>query len=286
MQIPLPLPHRAAMDEADFMITASNQEAAAWINRWPDWPAHCLILYGPAGSGKTHLAHMWARKSGVESSPPVSSTGQALEGEEAKAWTYLSKAKSKSLAFAGEGASSNIIGSSTPSPANSKDLAEAKSKNSLPLPQEPAPCLTRGERTPHPTFALDNADQISGDKENEESLFHLFNRTRDEKGFLLLTGSAPPALWNIQLPDLRSRLLASQAVAIQFPDDALLGALLLKQFSDRQITIDEHVVNYVLSRLERSASAVRDVVEKLDHASLAAGRKITVALARDVLGVL
>jgi chromosomal replication initiation ATPase DnaA len=261
MQIPLPLPHRAAMDEADFMITASNQDAAAWINRWPDWPSHCLIVYGPAGSGKTHLAHMWARRSGAEYCDTQSG------GIPSPSWGGL-----------GRGASNknNDKNEEAPLPAKTKELAEANSKFLHPSPQ--------GGRTLNPNYALDNINAISGNTEHEESLFHLFNRTRDEKGFLLLTGSTPPVLWNILLPDLRSRLLAAQAVAIQFPDDALLGALLLKQFSDRQITLDENVVNYVLSRLERSASAVRDVVEKLDHASLSAGRKITVALTRDVLG--
>src|SRR5271156_5660648 len=62
-QYPLPLPHREAMEADDFMVTSSNREAAAWIERWPEWPAHCLIIYGPSGSGKTHCALMWQRRS-------------------------------------------------------------------------------------------------------------------------------------------------------------------------------------------------------------------------------
>jgi DnaA regulatory inactivator Hda len=47
----------------DFMVTTSNREAVAWIDKWPDWPSHCLIVYGPSGSGKTHLAHVWQSRS-------------------------------------------------------------------------------------------------------------------------------------------------------------------------------------------------------------------------------
>lgn len=62
-QYPLPLPHHEAMDADDFMITSSNQDAVAWVNKWPEWPSHCLVIFGPAGSGKTHLANMWASHS-------------------------------------------------------------------------------------------------------------------------------------------------------------------------------------------------------------------------------
>lgn len=62
-QYPLPLPHHEAMDVDDFMVTSSNREAIAWIDAWPAWPAHCLIIHGPTGSGKTHLAHVWLTRS-------------------------------------------------------------------------------------------------------------------------------------------------------------------------------------------------------------------------------
>src|SRR5262249_3943729 len=62
-QYPLPLPHREAMEADDFMITARNREAVAWIDKWPEWPSHALIIYGPGGAGKTHLAHVWQSRS-------------------------------------------------------------------------------------------------------------------------------------------------------------------------------------------------------------------------------
>jgi DnaA regulatory inactivator Hda len=62
-QYPLPLPPRESMDADDFLITASNREAATWVNAWPEWPSHCLMLLGSAGSGKTHLMRMWLQRS-------------------------------------------------------------------------------------------------------------------------------------------------------------------------------------------------------------------------------
>src|SRR6185369_8098839 len=64
-QLPLDLGHRTALDGVDFHVAPSNREAVAWLDRWPDWPAAALAIHGPAGSGKTHLAHVWAGRSGA-----------------------------------------------------------------------------------------------------------------------------------------------------------------------------------------------------------------------------
>ena len=62
-QIPLDLKHRTAYGREDFLISPCNQDAAAWIDKWPEWSAPALSLYGPAASGKTHLGAVWATKS-------------------------------------------------------------------------------------------------------------------------------------------------------------------------------------------------------------------------------
>jgi chromosomal replication initiation ATPase DnaA len=54
--------HRPASDREDFMPAACNRDALAWIERWPGWPACALVLYGPAGCGKSHLARVWAKR--------------------------------------------------------------------------------------------------------------------------------------------------------------------------------------------------------------------------------
>jgi len=85
------------------------------------------------------------------------------------------------------------------------------------------------------------------------------------------------------LPDLRSRLLALPAVTLGAPDDALLLALIVKQFRDRQIAVEAGVVAYLTTRGARDAAGVRDLVERLDRAALAEGRKVTTVLARKIL---
>jgi len=62
-QIPLNLGHRTALGRHDFLVATNNQDAVAWMDLWPEWPAPCLVLYGPVASGKTHLGAVWAERS-------------------------------------------------------------------------------------------------------------------------------------------------------------------------------------------------------------------------------
>lgn len=70
-QLALELPHRPALGRADFLVAPSNRVAVEWIDRWPDWPATGLALYGPAGSGKTHLAGVFQERSGAQALDPA-----------------------------------------------------------------------------------------------------------------------------------------------------------------------------------------------------------------------
>ena len=102
---------------------------------------------------------------------------------------------------------------------------------------------------------------------------------------LLLTALVPPARWPLALPDLVSRLRVAPAVALGLPDDALLAALMLKLFADRQIAVLPEVPAYVVPRIERTFEAVANLVERLDRAALAEGRPVTVPLVRTVLAL-
>lgn len=62
-QIPLDLGGRTALERQDFLVAPCNEDAVAWIDLWPEWPAPCLVLYGPIASGKTHLGAVWSEKS-------------------------------------------------------------------------------------------------------------------------------------------------------------------------------------------------------------------------------
>jgi chromosomal replication initiation ATPase DnaA len=216
-QYTLPLPHHEAMGSDDFLITACNREAAAWIETWPNWPSHGLIIHGESGGGKTHLLRLWLQKCrGVELTP-------------------------ENLAAQGARMSDN------------------------------------------PIIAVDNADQLAGNPQGEEALFHLHNRIAESKGSLLLTMRRPPAQADFKLPDLSSRLLALPAASLLPPDDDFLAGLLIKQFRDRQIRVGEDVIAYILPRIERTHAAVRDIVTQLDQASLAENRAVTMNLARRIL---
>ncbi len=126
---------------------------------------------------------------------------------------------------------------------------------------------------------VDDADETP----QEVQLFHLWNRMAECGGSLLLTARSPVAGWNLNLPDLRSRLLAAWPVRIGAPDDELLSALLVKQLADRQIGTEQEVVAFLTRRIERSFAGARAVVRALDRASLRARRPITMPLARAVL---
>lgn len=130
-------------------------------------------------------------------------------------------------------------------------------------------------------LAVDDADRGV----DEQALFHLFNLVRERNGVLLLSGRAPPSRWPVALPDLRSRLALVTVTEIHPPDDALLAALMVKLFADRQVRIGPDLPAYLLPRIERSFAAVRAAVETLDRAALAAGRPVTIPLARETLGL-
>ncbi len=70
-QIPFDLAYPPSFQRADFLVAPCNTEALGWIDKWPDWPAPALILHGPAASGKSHLAAIWAARSGAERLSPL-----------------------------------------------------------------------------------------------------------------------------------------------------------------------------------------------------------------------
>lgn len=213
-QLPLDLGFRPALGRADFLIAPCNAAAVAWIDRWPEWPAPALALWGPAGSGKTHLLEVWRARSRAVAIAPGMLTSAAVP----------------------------------------QLLGEAR------------------------TVAIDDAQNA-----DEEALLHLYNVLAERQGQLLLAAREPPARWTIRLADLRSRLLAAPAVAVEAPDDALLGAVLVKLFADRQLRISEDLIAYLLPRIERSFAAAQEIVAALDTAALAGQRAVTVRLARVLL---
>lgn len=218
-QIPLPLPYSAAMGADDFLVTGSNRDAVSWIEKWPDWPTHGLIICGPSSSGKTHLLNLWKAKA----------SGRILQ---------------------------------------SKDIAGRSA----------------GDITAEGAIvAIDNADDFAGDAVLEEALFHLYNDVMARKGWLVLAMKKGAGQVGFALPDLRSRLMTLPVATLGNPDDILLEALIVKQFRDRQVDVDVGVVRWMASRMPRDAAGISEIVADLDKAALAAGSRITIALARKIM---
>jgi chromosomal replication initiation ATPase DnaA len=214
MQLALALDHAESHAREDFLEGPSNAAALALIERWPDWPSRTVLLRGPEGSGKSHLAAIWAREAGARILSP-----RMLEGAEVPT------------------------------------------------------ALATG------ALVLDNLAEGGFD---EAALFHLLNLAREERAFLLITARTAPAGWRVTLPDLASRLRALPVVALEAPNDALLRAVIVKLFADRQLGVDESLVSFLGNRIERSFAAAREAVRWLDEEALRLQRPVTRALAGEL----
>ena len=130
-------------------------------------------------------------------------------------------------------------------------------------------------------LAVDDIEQADGNRERQ--LFHVMNHAREIAATVLLTASRPPSDIDVKTPDLRSRLRAIPSIALGQPDDALLQAVLVKLFADRQILVEPSVLQYLARHMERSAEAALSIVDEIDRRSLADRRRITARLAGEVL---
>lgn len=130
---------------------------------------------------------------------------------------------------------------------------------------------------------LDGIDPWLGDPAAETTLFHLYNIFKEEGRSFLVTSRMSPTQSDFAIADLASRFRAAPLAAIKAPDDILLGSVLIKLFSDRQLNVGSEVIGYILPRMERSFAAVRDIVEQADHLALSRKRGISIPLMREVL---
>jgi chromosomal replication initiation ATPase DnaA len=117
---------------------------------------------------------------------------------------------------------------------------------------------------------------------DERALFHLLNLAREESAYVLVTARAAPASFTVTIRDLASRLRALPAVTLAAPDDALLRLLIVKLAADRQLAVDEPLVNYLANRIERSFAAARSAVARLDEEAMRQHRPVTRALAAEL----
>jgi chromosomal replication initiation ATPase DnaA len=214
-QLAFALPHVESLSRDDFLEGPANAAAIGLVDAWPDWPSRTMALVGPEGSGKSHLAAIWAEAAG----------------------------------------------------------ARAVAAQALTVAMVPA-ALTTG------AVVVEDLDPVTVD---QNALFHLLNLAREDQAYVLMTARMPPSAFEVGLRDLRSRLRAVPAVALMPPDDQLFRALIVKFCADRQLNVDETVVRYLASRIERSFVAARQAVARLDAEALRLRRPVTRALAAEVL---
>jgi chromosomal replication initiation ATPase DnaA len=133
-----------------------------------------------------------------------------------------------------------------------------------------------------PAIALDDADAAP----DERVVLHLINLAGEMRRPLLLSGRVPPARWPSLLPDLASRLRATTAVALRAAEDPLLRALLARLLSERQLILGEPLQEWLLARLPRHPAALREAVARLDRAAMAAGGRVTRAMAAGLVAAM
>jgi chromosomal replication initiation ATPase DnaA len=216
-QLAFDLPALVALKRSDFFVSPVNALALAALDGWRDWPQGKMVLVGPSGAGKTHLAQIWAGETGAALLPATAMAGA--------------------------------------------DLPALGARGAL---------------------VVEDADRLAG-RAAEEARFHLHNLLAAGGGALLLTATTPPRDWGLGLPDLASRMQATSVARLDGPDDALLSAVLIKLFADRQITVPPSLISYLVQRMDRSFAAARALVAGLDAHALAKGRPVTRQLAAELL---
>ena len=132
--------------------------------------------------------------------------------------------------------------------------------------------------------ALDDVDAIAGNREDEIALFDLHNRWRDAGRSLLYAAPAGPDALPLVLPDLRLRLAQCTRWTLPVLDDNGRADLLRQRASARGLDFDDAALDWMLRRCSRDLGTLTALFERLDRASLAAQRRLTVPFLRQVLG--
>ena len=132
-------------------------------------------------------------------------------------------------------------------------------------------------------IVVDNLQNVAGIGPAETRLFHLHNHLQSTGGLLLMASSIAVRQAGFRLSDLLSRLEGTSCTKIDRPDDALLHAVLLKAFMDRQLSPSPEVLAYILKNIDRSFDAAGDIVARLDVISMSTKRPITRAMAANIL---
>ena len=131
----------------------------------------------------------------------------------------------------------------------------------------------------HQNIILENLDLNI----NENLFYTLINIVEQENKYLITTSINPIVNMNFRLEDLKSRSKNFILQNIEKPDDELIYALILKNLSDHQISLDKKLINYIIKRIRRSYSKIFDFIYKIDEISLKKKKSIDLKIVKDVL---
>ena len=213
-QLILEFPEHRAYKKEDFYVSPSSQEAYDFINHWPKWIKRIVNIFGPSGSGKSHLSS-------------------------------ILKTKTKCLEILANELNENII-------------FEFKTKEVL---------------------IIENFNE----KIPEELLFSLWKIALQDNKYFLINSIKPISSYKFKLPDLTSRIKSSLIIGIKLPSDDLISAIIVKNFSDKQITVEEKHIEYIIKRIDRSYEKISQFILTLDRYSLKRGSPFGLKLIKEVL---
>ena len=213
-QLILKFPSHQAYKKEDFYVSPSNQEAYDFINSWPKWIKRTVNIFGPSGSGKSHLA-------------------------------AILKSKTSCLQIETKRLSDEIF-------------FQFKTKEVL---------------------IIENFNE----KISEELLFSLWNIALQDNKYFLINSIKPISSYKFKLPDLTSRIKSSLNIGIKLPSDDLISAIIAKNFSDKQIMVEEKHIDYIIKRIDRSYEKISQFILTLDRYSLKKGSPFGLKLIKEVL---
>ena len=213
-QLILKFPEHRAYKKEDFYVSPSNEEAFDFISNWPKWIKRIVNIFGPIGSGKSHLAS-------------------------------ILKSKTKCLEI-------------LPEDLNEKIISEFKTKEAL---------------------IIENFNE----KISEEILFSLWNTALQDNKYFLINSIKPINSYKFILPDLVSRIKSTLSIGIKLPSDDLISAIIAKNFSDKQIIVEEKHIDYIIKRIDRSYEKISQFILTLDRYSLKKGSPFGLKMIKEVL---
>ena len=118
---------------------------------------------------------------------------------------------------------------------------------------------------------------------DEKLLYSIFNLVEQDNKYLLISSKKPIDTMKFTLPDLLSRLKNCIIARIEQPDDELIYAIILKSFSDRQIKLDNKIIDYIIKRIARSYSKMHEFIYKIDELSLKKKKSINLKIIKEII---